>query len=142
MKLRIPAARKVTASVAIKNTWAAPVCPILPRRRSPTFPNPNSWRAFDAKDLTPEPGAATQAIFDQGHEVGALAKQMFLDGVEIGGGIYDYDETPRLTQKALKLRKPCSRRRSPPTADSAGWTFSNQRRETLGTLSRSNPRPA
>ncbi len=64
------------------------------------------WHAFNAKDLIPEPNAATAAIFQQGHEVGALAQQMFLDGVEIGGGIYDYDETSRLTQKALKLRKP------------------------------------
>ena len=62
------------------------------------------WRVFNAKDLIPETDAATQAIFDQGHVVGALAKQMFLDGVEIAG-IHDSDEMTRLTQKALKLSK-------------------------------------
>src|SRR6266446_1784155 len=35
------------------------------------------WHAYNAKDLIPERDAATQAIFDQGHEVGALAKQIF-----------------------------------------------------------------
>jgi len=57
------------------------------------------WHAYNAKDLIPEVDAATQAIFDQGHEVGALAKQMFPDGVEVGDGILDLDETIRLTQE-------------------------------------------
>lgn len=30
------------------------------------------WVAYNAKDRIPEPDAAQQAIFDQGHEVGAL----------------------------------------------------------------------
>jgi hypothetical protein len=64
------------------------------------------WHAYNAKDLIPEPDAATQAIFDQGHEVGALAKQMFPDGVEVGDGVLDLDETIRLTREAIKLRRP------------------------------------
>jgi hypothetical protein len=64
------------------------------------------WHAYNAKDLIPEPDAATQAIFEQGHEVGALAKQVFPGGVEVGDGVLDLEETVRLTQKALKLRKP------------------------------------
>ena len=64
------------------------------------------WHAYNAKDLIPEPDAAMQAIFDQGHDVGALAKQIFPGGVEVGEGILDLDETIRLTQQALKLRKP------------------------------------
>jgi len=64
------------------------------------------WTAYNAKHLIPEPDAAQQAIFDQGHEVGALVKQMFPDGVEVGDGVLDLDETIRLTQKAIKLRKP------------------------------------
>ena len=64
------------------------------------------WHAYNAKDLIPEPDAATQAIFDQGHKVGELAKQLFPGGVEIGPGIVDLDETARLTREALKLRKP------------------------------------
>ena len=30
------------------------------------------WYTFNAKDQIPAPDASTQAIFDQGHEVGAL----------------------------------------------------------------------
>lgn len=64
------------------------------------------WYAYNQKDAIPKPDAATQAIFDQGHEVGALAKQMFPEGVEVGAGILDLAKTIRLTQQALKLRKP------------------------------------
>ena len=64
------------------------------------------WFAYNQKEAIPELDAATQAIFDQGHEVGALAKKMFPDGVEVGKGVLDLDETIRLTQAALKLRKP------------------------------------
>jgi hypothetical protein len=64
------------------------------------------WFAYNQKDAIPEPNAATQAIFDQGHEVGALAKRMFPEGIEVGAGVADLNETIRLTQAALKLRKP------------------------------------
>src|SRR5439155_21893472 len=62
--------------------------------------------AYNAKDEIPEPDAAQQAIFDQGHEVGGLAKQMYPDGVEVGQGITEFDETLRSTEQALKLRRP------------------------------------
>ena len=64
------------------------------------------WYAYNAKEQIPEPDASTQAIFDQGHDVGALAKKMFPDGVEVGAGVLDLDETIRLTKSAFKLRKP------------------------------------
>ena len=64
------------------------------------------WYAYNRKDEIPEPDAATQAIFDQGHEVGALAKTLYPGGIEVGQGVLDLDETIRLTKKALKLRKP------------------------------------
>jgi hypothetical protein len=35
------------------------------------------WYAYNAKDQIPEPDAAQQAIFDQGHEVGTLAKSLY-----------------------------------------------------------------
>jgi hypothetical protein len=38
---------------------------------------------YNAKHLIPEPDAAQQAVFDQGHEVGALAKRLHPDGSEI-----------------------------------------------------------
>ena len=39
------------------------------------------WYAYNAKDQIPEPDAAQQAIFDQGHEVGALAKSLYPGGI-------------------------------------------------------------
>ena len=41
-----------------------------------------------------------QAVFDQGHTVGALAKALYPDGIEIGEGVLDPEETVRLTDKA------------------------------------------
>ena len=64
------------------------------------------WHAYTAKHLIPEPDVAQQAIYDQGHEVGALAKQLYPDGVEVGENVIDLDETLRLTTEALKLRRP------------------------------------
>ena len=64
------------------------------------------WHAYNAKELIPQPDAATQAIFEQGHDVGGLAKRMFPDGIEVGGDVHNLDETIRLTKEALKLRKP------------------------------------
>jgi hypothetical protein len=64
------------------------------------------WFAYNQKNAIPKPDASLLAIFDQGQEVGALAKQMFPDGVEVGDGVLDLDETIRLTRERLKLRKP------------------------------------
>ena len=41
------------------------------------------WTAYNRKDLLPAPTTAQQSIFDQGHEIGALAKQIFPGGIEI-----------------------------------------------------------
>ncbi|MHB8524112.1 MAG: hypothetical protein ACYDH9_25605 [Limisphaerales bacterium] len=60
------------------------------------------WHAYHAKHLIPEPDAAQQAVFDQGHEVGALAKKLFPEGIEVGAGVTDLDETIRLTKQTLK----------------------------------------
>jgi hypothetical protein len=64
------------------------------------------WTAYHAKHLIPEPDAAQQAVFDQGHEVGALAKQLYPDGIEITASATDLDETIRQTRQALRLRRP------------------------------------
>ena len=64
------------------------------------------WFHYNAKQEIPGPDAAQQAIFDQGHEVGALAKKMFPDGIEVGAGVTNLPETIRLTGEAVKLRKP------------------------------------
>src|SRR2546428_13854258 len=49
------------------------------------------WHAYNAKHLIPERVAHTQAIFNQGHEVGQLAKQLFPGGIQAGHGIDDFD---------------------------------------------------
>jgi hypothetical protein len=64
------------------------------------------WHGYNAKDKIPPPGAQTQAVFDQGHEVGSLAKKLFPEGIEVGQGVSGLAETIRLTREALKLRKP------------------------------------
>lgn len=64
------------------------------------------WHAVNANAQLPEPDAAQQAIFDQGKLVGALAKQMYSEGVELGHGGTDIDDTFRSTKQALKLRRP------------------------------------
>ncbi len=64
------------------------------------------WTAYHSKALIPEPDAQVQAIFDQGHEVGNLAKKLYPDGIEVGQGVEDLDEVLRLTQQAIKARKP------------------------------------
>lgn len=60
------------------------------------------WYTYNAKDLIPEPDAATLAIFEQGHEVGALAKQMFRGGVEVGDGVLDLEQTVQAHPKGAQ----------------------------------------
>jgi hypothetical protein len=64
------------------------------------------WHAYNAKHLIPEPDAATQAIFSQGHRVGNLAKKLFTNSIEVGQGVDDLEEVLRLTQQAIKKRRP------------------------------------
>src|SRR5439155_17067086 len=64
------------------------------------------WHAYNARHLFPEPDAQQQAIFDQGHEIGALARQLFPTGIEIAPGVTDFDEVLALTQQAVKHRRP------------------------------------
>ena len=41
------------------------------------------WHAYNAKDQIPGSDAAQQPIFDQGHEVSALAKSLYPGGIEV-----------------------------------------------------------
>ncbi len=70
------------------------------------------WHAYNAKNLIPEPDAAQQAILDQGHEVGAPAKQPYPEGVEVGESVTDLDETLRvpIVRAVPKARPEASRR--------------------------------
>jgi hypothetical protein len=64
------------------------------------------WTSVNAKGLIPGPDAQTQAIFDQGHEVGNLAKKLFTNAIEVGPGVDDLDELLRLSTVAVKSRRP------------------------------------
>lgn len=64
------------------------------------------WTSCNAKHLIPSPDAAAQAIFDHGHEVGELAKKLFTDSIEVHESLDDLDGRIRLTQEAVKARRP------------------------------------
>ena len=64
------------------------------------------WFRYNAKDQIPAPDEAIQAIFDQGTEVGELARQLFPGGVLVAPGIINPDEVIAQTQKAIQKRQP------------------------------------
>ena len=64
------------------------------------------WYAYNEKEEIPETDAAQQAIFDQGHEVGALAKSLYRDGIEISEGVTDFEQVLQQSLEAVKSRKP------------------------------------
>ena len=64
------------------------------------------WFRYNAKDQIPAPDEATQAIFDQGTEVGELARKLFPGGMVIAPGIINPDEVIAQTQKAIRKRRP------------------------------------
>jgi len=64
------------------------------------------WHAYNAKDQIPGPDAAQQAIFDQGHEVGALAKSLYTGGIEVSADVTDFEQVLRQSLEAAKARKP------------------------------------
>lgn len=63
------------------------------------------WMRYHAKDQFPPVDAETQAIFDQGNEVTALARTLFPDGIEVEG-VEDIEAILRKTQELLPQRKP------------------------------------
>src|ERR1039457_2199395 len=64
------------------------------------------WSAYNAKHLFPEVDDGLQAKFDQGHDVGALAKRLFPNGIEIDSDPTDFEGAIQLTQKHLASRRP------------------------------------
>jgi hypothetical protein len=64
------------------------------------------WYAYNAKDEIPEPDAGQQAIFDQGHEVGALAKSLYPGGIEVCADATDFEQVLQNSLAALNARKP------------------------------------
>ena len=63
------------------------------------------WMSYHAKDQFPPVDPETQAIFDQGNEVTALAQTLFPGGLEIEG-VEDFEAIIKKTQELLPQRKP------------------------------------
>jgi len=63
------------------------------------------WMSYHAKDQFPETDPQTQAIFDQGNDVTALARTLFPGGIEIEG-FEDYEAILKKTQELLPKLKP------------------------------------
>ena len=64
------------------------------------------WYHYNARDRIPPYDESTQAVFDQGHRVGELAKSLFPGGVEIAGSHTEFEEVLRRSAEALKMRRP------------------------------------
>jgi len=64
------------------------------------------WTHYNDKTKIPPYDAATQAIFDQGHEVGHWAKTLFPEGIEIEGDPWDFPGLMARTREAMKKRVP------------------------------------
>ncbi len=64
------------------------------------------WHKFNQPDAFPPVDATTQAIFDQGAQVGELAKQLFPKGLEIGAGVIKKDAIDELSRAAVSRRLP------------------------------------
>lgn len=61
------------------------------------------WTSFHEPDKIAEPDVATQYVFDQGHEVGKLAKKLFPGGIDIPDS--DFMGNIRQTRELLKQRR-------------------------------------
>lgn len=64
------------------------------------------WFRYNAKDQIPVPDEATQAVFDQGKEVGERAHQLYPGGTMVAPDIINPSEVLAQTQKAIQARRP------------------------------------
>lgn len=64
------------------------------------------WHDCNKPTLIPQPDVQQQAIFEQGQEVGDLAKRLFPDGIEVGHGVTDMEQAVLRSEQALELRRP------------------------------------
>ena len=63
------------------------------------------WINYNNKALLPEVDAGTEALFDQGHQVGLLAQKLFPNGIDVGH-LSGFDEPVEATRIALSAKKP------------------------------------
>jgi Domain of unknown function(DUF2779). len=64
------------------------------------------WHHFNQPDAFPPIDAATQALFDQGRQVGTIAKRLFPTGLEIGAGTIEKNAVDQLSRAAASRRLP------------------------------------
>ena len=64
------------------------------------------WHAVNTPERFPAIDPATQASFDQGHEIGTLAKTLYPGGIEIGEGLVHRSAILQWTREALAFRHP------------------------------------
>ncbi len=64
------------------------------------------WFRYNSKDKIPAPDEGTQAIFDQGKEVGELAQSLFPDGIVVAPDFFEPDQVIAETRKAIPQRRP------------------------------------
>lgn len=62
------------------------------------------WVLANDPARVPEPDAGTQYVFDQGHEVGNLAKKLYPGGIDIPSD--DFVANLRMSRELLSLRRP------------------------------------
>jgi hypothetical protein len=63
------------------------------------------WHLFNAKDQVPPVDEGTQAVFDQGRQVGLLAQRLFPGGITVEGNT-PFDEVVTKSRALLKKRAP------------------------------------
>jgi hypothetical protein len=63
------------------------------------------WIYLNQRERLPKPDEATQALFDQGHEIGGLAKSLYPDGIEIDWSA-GHDAGIAQTRTAASERRP------------------------------------
>jgi hypothetical protein len=64
------------------------------------------WKFFHAPEGLPKPDQVTQARFEEGHELGRLARALFADGIEVMPQCGAGDLVQEATQRLLQLRRP------------------------------------
>ncbi len=61
------------------------------------------WPHFNDKNKIPQPDASTQHVFDEGHRIGELAKQLFPNGIDLSNE--DFTGNLNKTRESLSLKR-------------------------------------
>lgn len=64
------------------------------------------WMKLHDQEAFPPVDAGQQAIFDQGHLIGSLAKSLYPDGIEVAEGVLSHAGSVAATQQVIRERRP------------------------------------